>query len=590
METIAVNFQKKLEMSRGLLLDVFTNPMTNRLAGLIFGLSLLIFGCFFIYPLLETIKGGFFDIDGHFTFRYIWEIFINPIYVQCLFNSIFVAILTTATALAISMPLAYFVNRYEFPLKKTLSALVLVPLILPPFVGAIGIAKIFGCHGILNSVLLHFGLCQPTAPIDWLGHYKLLGIAFFEAINLYPILFLNISAALANIDPSMEQAAANLGCTGLRRFFRITFPLMRPGMFAGLTIVFIWSFTELGVPLIFNCNRLLPTQIFSMLKEVGNNPFPYALASVVLFFSTSFYLIGKVFLGRNNFAMMAKASSVSMATRISVLKKIFCTVFFLSVILLSILPHFAVILYSFCGDWFDSIIPTYLTTDNYVHALGHGLTLSSIRNSLLYSTIATILTTIFGVAIALVIVRTKFFGRWILDSLAMLPLAVPGLVIAFGYLVIGQQGHLFSFLNPIENPTTLLIIAYAIRKLPFMVRAAVAGLQQTSTAYEEAAANLGSRPFNTYRRITFPLIFGNLIAGALLVFSQSMLEVADSLIIAQKQQFYPITKAIYELLNLIGDGPLLACALGVWAMSFLAVTLFTASAFIGKNMGAIFKA
>ncbi|MDR2576901.1 MAG: ABC transporter permease subunit, partial [Puniceicoccales bacterium] len=195
-----------------------------------------------------------------------------------------------------------------------------------------------------------------------------------------------------------------------------------------------------------------------------------------------------------------------------------------------------------------------------------------------------------GTLVAIITARTTLPFRGLLDALAMLPLAVPGLVIAFGYLVITQKGRFFSFLNPIANPTALLIIAYAVRKLPFMVRAAVAGLQQTSATYEEAAASLGGKPMCTYFRITLPLIFGNLIAGGLLVFSQTMLEVSDSLFIAQKQHFYPITKALYEFVNLIGIGPFLACALGVWAMTFLAITLFSASAFMGRSIGAIFRA
>lgn len=567
----------------------FRPNMTNRFAGFIFAFTLLIFGCFFIYPLFETVKGGFFDVDGHFTLAYLREVFINPVYVQCLLNSILVAFCTTLLALLFAMPMAYFSTRYEFPFKKTLSALVLVPLVLPPFVGAIGVQKIFGSHGVLNALLFRLGLFDTFPTVDWLGHYKLLGIILFEALNLYPILYLNISAALANIDPAMEEAAANMGSIGLKRFFRVTFPLMRPGVFAGLTIVFIWSFTELGTPLIFNYNRLLPTQIFTMLKEVGNNPFPYALVSVVLLLSTLFYFVGKNFLGRDSFPMMAKASANSGPRQISRGRRIFCFTFFSTVVAASLLPHLAVVLYSFSGEWFGSLLPSHFTLQNYVSAMGHSLTISSIRNSLIYASAATLGTIVLGTAIALVVVRTRFFGRGLLDLLAMLPLAVPGLVIAFGYLVMSQKGRFFSFLNPIENPTFLLIIAYAIRKLPFMVRAAVAGLQQTSATYEEAAANLGSSPLKTYRRITFPLIFGNLIAGGLLVFSQTMLEVSDSLIIAQKQQFYPITKAIYELLNLIGGGPLIACALGVWAMTFLAVTLFSASVFMGKNMGAIFK-
>jgi iron(III) transport system permease protein len=551
---------------------------------------LLFFGAFFLFPLWETVKGGFFDIDGRFTLCYIREAFINPIYRQSLLNSLSLACLTTLLALCLALPLAFFTGRYEFPLKRTLSALVLIPMILPPFVGAIGILKIFGSHGVLNALLFKLHCFDHFPVIDWLGRHKFGSIVFFQAFNLYPILFLNISASIANVDPAMEEAAANLGCTGLRRVFTITLPLARPGIFAGLTIVFIWSFTELGVPLIFNYDRVLPAQIYNLLKEVGSNPFPYALASVVLFLSTSFYLFGKKILGRDNVAMLAKASHASAYRPISWKKKIFCTTFFLTVIVLSLLPHLAVIAFSLAGDWFDSLLPTSWAPGNYIAALGHPLTVAAIKNSFLYAGCATLATIVFGSFIAFVIVRTQCFGRGLLDVLSMLPLAVPGLVIAFGYLVISQKGRAFACFNPIENPTILLIIAYAIRKLPFMVRAAVAGLQQTSATYEEAAASLGSGPLKTYFRITLPLILGNLIAGGLLVFSQTMLEVSDSLIIAQKQQFYPITKAIYELVNLLGEGPFLACALGVWAMAFLAITLSCTSTFLGKNLGVIFKA
>jgi iron(III) transport system permease protein len=171
----------------------------------------------------------------------------------------------------------------------------------------------------------------------------------------------------------------------------------------------------------------------------------------------------------------------------------------------------------------------------------------------------------------------------------MLPLAVPGLVLAFGYLSMTQDGRAFSFLNPSTDPTLLLIIAYAVRRLPYVVRSAVAGLQQTSETLEEAAQNLGCPPFRSLRRITFPLIAANVLAGGLLAFSFAMLEVSDSLILAQKQQHFPITKAIYELFQLIGNGKYLAAALGVWAMVFLGLTIFAASRILGKKMGALFR-
>jgi len=139
------------------------------------------------------------------------------------------------------------------------------------------------------------------------------------------------------------------------------------------------------------------------------------------------------------------------------------------------------------------------------------------------------------------------------------------------------------------NPTLFLVIAYAVRRLPYMVRSAVAGLQQTSVTLEEAAANLGATPFRTLRVITLPLIMANLIAGVLLAFSFSMLEVSDSLMLAQRADFFPITKTIYELFQLIGTGKYVAAALGVWAMSFLAVTIIGASLILGKKMGQLFR-
>ena len=132
-----------------------------------------------------------------------------------------------------------------------------------------------------------------------------------------------------------------------------------------------------------------------------------------------------------------------------------------------------------------------------------------------------------------------------------------------------QEGRAFAFLNPTQDPTALLVIAYAVRRLPYVVRSAVAGLQQTSVTLEEAAQNLGSPPLRVLRRITLPLVSANLLAGGLLAFSFAMLEVSDSLILAQRQQHYPITKAIYELFQLLGEGRYVASALGVWAMVFL---------------------
>ena len=134
-----------------------------------------------------------------------------------------------------------------------------------------------------------------------------------------------------------------------------------------------------------------------------------------------------------------------------------------------------------------------------------------------------------------------------------------------------------------------LVLAYSVRRLPYMVRSAVAGLQQTSITFEEAAWNLGAPPSTTLRRVVVPLIMANLIAGALLTFSFSMLEVSDSLMLAQQADYMPITKAIFELFQLLGTGKYVAAALGVWAMAFLTTTLIGSSLLLGKKLGSLFR-
>jgi len=562
--------------------------MSKSLAPITFLVTSLFFACFFLWPIWQILQGGFQDADG-FTLDYVVEVFRNPIYLGGFRNAFGIAICTTLLAMLIAVPLAYAADRFEFPGRKIFMGMILLPIMLPPFVGAIGVKQIFGQYGSFNVLLRHIGLLDPGQTIDWIGRGQFVGVVIVSAFSLYPILYLNALASLANVDPAMEESAENLGANRVKRFFRITFPLMRPGLFAGATIVFIWAFTELGVPLIFDYNRVTSVQIFYGIRDIGGNPFPYALVSVLLVVSIGLYALGKGLFGRAGHEMMAKASHQREPHRPGWFGRWMITLMFSGVVMVALLPHLGVIVISFAADWYDTMLPEQWTLMNFELALGHPLTLASVRNSVIYAGLATMLNVVIGVCIAFVVVRSRIPGRGILDAMAMLPLAVPGIVIAFGYLAMSQEGRFFSFLNPVENPTVLLVIAYAVRKLPFVVRSAVAGLQTTSVTYEEAAQNLGAPPFKAALRVTIPLIVANLMAGGLLAFSQSMLEVSDSLILAQKAQYYPITKAIYMLMQFIGDGRFIACALGVWAMAFLGVTVIGSSMLLGRKLGAIFR-
>ncbi len=553
------------------------------------GVVLAFFAAFFVYPLLEVVRGGIFDERGHFTWTYLAEVFRNPLYLEGLRNSFALAACSTLLATGISVPLAWLADRHDFIGKKWLTAGILAPLVLPPFVGALGMQKILGQYGVLNAFLDHCGIVSLSQAPDWLGHGGFWAIVVIEALHLYPIIYLNAAAAFANVDPLLHEAAANLGCTGFSRFRRITLPLIMPGIFAGNTIVFIWSFTELGTPLMFQYNRVTAVQIFNGILEIGDNPFPYALVIVLLVTTALLYLAARLTLGRHAYAMTSKAGIAAHTAPLRGLRSLLAASAFAGLTFVALLPHLAVIGLSLGQGWYRTMLPATLTLAHVKAALGHDLTVPSILNSIQFAGGAVAVAMLFGVLVAWLVVRARLPGSWLLDSLAMLPLAVPGLVLAFGYLAMSQKGRPFHFLDPIENPTVLLIIAYAVRRMPYVVRAAVAGLQQTSVSLEEAAANLGAGPATVFRRVTMPLIAANLIAGGLLAFSFSMLEVSDSLLLAQRMQYFPITKAIYELSMLLGDGPAIACALGVWTMVFLGASLFVASIFLGKRLGALFR-
>ena len=554
------------------------------------------FAVLLIWPICQIVKTGFTRPDGHLTFTYFGLIFKDPVLLRGLFNAAAIAIFVTLLTAIVSLPLAVLSVRYSFPGRGLLNGLLLVPLVLPPFVGAIGMQIVLGRFGPLTQLL-----GGGPLGIDWIGKYRAIGVVIIEALHLYPVMLLNLQAALANIDPAMEQSAANLGAGRWTIFRRITLPMMRPGLFAGCTLVLIWSFTELGTPLMFNLYTVTPVQVFEQVNDVAINPLPYALVVVMLLASAALYLIGKVALGRQIETGTTKASVAASEKSLTGWKAFIAISAFAIVFLLAVVPHVSVVLTSFSasGAWYKSILPRHFTLDHYRAALTDPLALPSVYRSVQYASAATALAVLIGLTAALVIVRSNLRSRWLIDALAMLPLAVPGLVLSFGYLSISiwlkkvwpnPLGVGFPKFLDVQNfPAFILILAYAARRLPYVVRAAVAGLQQTPRDLELAAANLGASRFVVLRKITVPLILANLVAGALLAFAFAMLEVSDSLILAQRIQYYPITKAILDLSQRLGDGLYIASALGVWAMVLLTLTILAANALLGKKLGAVFR-
>jgi iron(III) transport system permease protein len=561
-----------LKRAFGLFLGYFTVLST---------LALLFF--FLVLPVGVIIKKAFITPDG-FTLDYFFLLFSNELQLHAIKNSLLIALAATFLCTLLSYPLALISTRLKFPGKALLSGLLLVPMVMPPFVAAIGFMRFFSRRGSINMMLEDMGLI--SAPIDWLSEdNKFWVVVVLIVLHLYPIMYLNLTAALANIDPSLEEMCETLGVPKWRRFKDIIMPLAIPGFFAGAIIVFIWAMTDLGTPLLVGYHEVMPVSIFNMVTDTSENPVGFALVVFVIMLTVGFFLLSRFFLGDKRYNMMAKGHVTSLEQPAKWWQLIWIYPFLLTVISAALFPHFSVLITSLSAEWSMTILPAEYTTEYYSRVFATDLPMIGIKNSMLLASASTFLNIVLGLLLAYIITRKLIPFAKTLDSLVMIPLALPGIVLAFGYVVTYTD----TFLDPLMNPIPLLIIAYAIRRLPFMVRSASAGLQQTSVSLEEASELFGASKWHTMRKIIIPLVFANLIAGALLCFAYAVLDVSDSLILAMKDQYYPLTKAIYVLFLEQGEGEFIASALGMIGMAILTVCILGSSLILGKKMGQLFR-
>ena len=551
-------------------------------AFLIFLAVMAFLAVFLFIPILYVFRGAFW-INGEFNLFYFSLMFQDAFYVESILNSIQIGVATTIVTSLISVPLAYLMVRYNFRGKRLLQAVLLVPLVMPPFVGAIGMKQLFARYGSVNLLLMQLNLIQK--PIDWFGG-GFLGVILLESLHLYPYLYLNVSASLANIDPTLEEQAENFGASGFRLFRTVTFPLMLPGFIAGAIIVFVWAFTDLGTPLIFEFRRVVPPIIYDMSKDLQVNPMGYALTVLTLVISIVFVLAARRYGSRRSYEMMGRGHIVPRVREISGWRLPLVYGVIGIAVFAAMLPQISVVLTSLSEQWFMTVLPEAYTTKYYEIAVTHPVTTTGILNSLKYSVVSTAIDVLLGVLIGYLLARRKFPGKDILDSTAMLPLAIPGIVIAFGYL----SAFTGTFLDPFYDPTLLLIISYSVRRLPYSARAAYAGFQQTSVSLEEASLSVGASPVRTLLSITAPLIMANVIAGGIMSFSAAMMEVSDSMMLAGTENFYPISKSIYSVSFRLADGAYVASALGMIGTVIVTLCLFAANRLLGKSLGELFRA
>jgi iron(III) transport system permease protein len=541
--------------------------------GLLIALFLLLF---LGIPVAKVIFVAFQDPNtGQATFVNFIDFFNNSLFQESFLNSFYVAIMSVVVASILAMPLAYFTTRFNFGGAALIQTLGIIPLIMPPFVGAVAMQLLFGSNGSVNLLLDEYvGFTIPFME-------GLNGVIFVESLHYFPFILINLSAALNNIDRAMEESAQNLGSSGLRLFRRIVFPLALPGYVAGAALVFIKVFDDLGTPLLLNVNNMLAPQAYLRITSIGiSDPMGYVISVILVAFSLLALWVSLLSMRGKDYATLQKGGGGLMRRDLKRWEKLGCYAVVIFILLLVLSPHIGLLLLSFGTIWSFAVLPDAYTIEHYYTVISTAS--QYITNTLLYAGLAALFDVILATAIGYCVWRTKLVGRKWLDYGATAALAVPGVVLGIGYLRTFHGVNVPIIDEPLASWWVIIVIAMTIRRLPYALRACVAAIQQVSVMLEEAAENLGATKGRTVWRILVPLMSGGILAGFVTSFATASVELSATIMLVARETDAPLAYGIYEFMqSAAGRGP--GAALGVIAVLFVGIGTYISHVIIERT-------
>jgi iron(III) transport system permease protein len=528
--------------------------------------ALLVFGFLLLFlaiPVGMVFHTAFVNADGSFTTGHFAAFFSQPLMQEAFFNSLYVAGWSALLASLIAVPLAYFTVRFDFRGALLIQTLGVLPLIMPPFVGAVAMQLIFGRSGSVNLLLNDwFGFTIPFME-------GLNGVIFVEAIHYFPFILMNLVVALRNIDGAMEEAAFNLGSRGLRLFRRVIFPLALPGYVAGASLVFVKVFDDLGTPLVLGTTNMLAPQAYLRITQVGlEDPLGYVISVIMVAFSIlALWLSARVLKGRD-YSTLQKGGNSIQKRKLRPMESVLAYGWIILVLLLVLSPHIGVLLLSLASVWSYAPLPDGYTLAHYAAVFSESQ--GMIANTLLYCGLAAGIDVILGTAIAYLMLRTRLPARQWLDFLASAALAIPGIVLAIGFLRTFRGIELPGTSTLLTSSWIIIMLAYSVRRLPYALRSCVAALQQIHVSLEEAAQSLGATRLATIRRVVVPLMAGGMLAGFVTSFVTAAVELSATIMLVTKDSQAPMSYGIYLYMqSAAGRGP--GAALGVLAVVAVAI-------------------
>jgi iron(III) transport system permease protein len=473
---------------------------------------------FFLVPVLKVFSASLYDAAGKtLTLSNYSHVLSNRFFLNALGNSLTIAAAAFALTVLIGVPFAFCIARLPVGGKAALLALAALPLVLPSFVSAYALVLMFGRAGIVTAALRSIGI--PFESI-----YGMKGIILTYTLTLYPYVVLPTVAAFRSVDVSIEEAAQNLGSSRLRTLRTVTLPIVLPSILAGGLLVFIEAMENFGVPFVLAEDKpILAVETFKLfVGETAANPSSAGVLGMLLIFCTIVVLlIQRNVLARRHYATGARRAPPLLVVNrpLRAAGAAFCW----TVIAAALVPFVAVVVISFM-QFSGPVLHNEFSLDNFAQLLQRSY--RPLVNTLFLSIGAAVAATLIGVPIGYLLVRRRSRMSALLEIVATSPFAVAGTVLGIGLVLAYNSGLVI-----LTGTWLIMVIAYAVRKLPFSVRASSGLLQQIDASLEEASVNLGVPPFATFLRITVPLILGGIVGGAVLSFVTIASELSSTVVL-----------------------------------------------------------
>jgi iron(III) transport system permease protein len=493
--------------------------LARRLFPLAIGAVALIFlGLFFLLPVFKVFSASLIDGATHrFTLANYVDMLTDPFYLEGLANSLMIAAAAAALTVVVGVPFAFALARLPVGGKAVLLALAALPLVLPSFVSAYALVLMFGRAGIVTRALHAIGI--PFGSV-----YGAPGIIAVYVLTLYPYVVMPAIAAFRAVDVSMEEAAQNLGAPPARMLRTVMLPLVLPSILAGALLVFIEALENFGVPFVLAEDRpILSIEAYKLfVGETSDNPASAGVLGMLLIVCTVIaLLVQRGLLARRGFATAARRAAPVLAVGRSL--RIGAAAYCWLLVGTALVPFAAVIVISLMRFQGPVMVAAF-SLGNFAQLFGQSF--RPLLNTLLLATLAGVGALVIGVPIGYVVTRFRTRLTAAIDILATSPFAVAGTVLGIGLVLAYGGGAVI-----LTGTSTIMIIAYVVRKLPFSVRQAGAILRQLDPSLEEASVNLGVPPAMTFMRITLPLMLGGIVGSFVLTFVTVASELSSTVVL-----------------------------------------------------------